>query len=353
MTQDAKHGEAGWGSLFRAAIIGAGTLKGKEVKDVLTERNFPATDVRLLDDEEQLGTLESVGDEPTFLQSVSLEHLERVDFAFFACDEAATLASWQMAQSAGSEIIDLSFALEGEKGVMLRAPWLEAEFGIVPPVELKTAPVVVAHPATVVLGLLMARANSVRKVKQMMATVMEPASEHGKRGMDELHDQTVNLLSFQQMPTIVFGSQIAFNIVPEYGEGSKPTLADVEKRILNHYQRIVGDRLPVPSLMLLQAPVFHAHTFSIYIELESAVSLEELEAALGGEHVEIAHTLEDNPSNVNVAGQEQVQVMVKRDAQRDNGFWLWVAADNLRITSTMAVECAEHMATTRPRGKVQ
>jgi aspartate-semialdehyde dehydrogenase len=190
-------------------------------------------------------------------------------------------------------------------------------------------------------------------VKHMLATVLEPASEHGKRGMDELHDQTVNLLSFQQMPMSVFGAQIAFNVVPEYGEESKPKLADVEKRILAHYKRIVGDRLPVPSVMLLQAPVFHAHTFSIYIELESAISLEEFEAALGGDHVEIAKTLEDNPSNVNVAGQEQIQVMVKLDLQRENGFWIWVAADNLRITATMAVECAEHMATTRPRGKVQ
>ena len=59
------------------------------------------------------------------------------------------------------------------------------------------------------------------------------------------------------------------------------SLEEVEKRILEHYKRIVGDRLPVPSLMLLQAPVFHAHTFSIYIELESAVSLEELGIGAG------------------------------------------------------------------------
>lgn len=353
MKQDAKSGDTPWGGLFRAAIVGAGTLKGKEVKDVLTDRSFPATDVRLLDDEETVGTLENVGDEPSFIQGVLPEHLERVDFTFFATDDSFTSATWHMAQNAGSEIIDLSFGLENEPGVRLRAPWIEQEFGIVHPVELKTTPVAVAHPASVVLALLTARVQKLRKLHRLMATVFEPASERGKRGMDELHDQTVNLLSFQQMPMAVFGTQVAFNMVPGFGEEAQPQLEEVEKRILEHYKRIVGDRLPVPSLMLLQAPVFHAHTFSIYIELESAVSLEELESALGGDHVEIAHTVEDNPSNVNVAGQDQVQVMVKRDLVHDNGFWLWVAADNLRIAATMAVECAEHMATTRPRGKVQ
>lgn len=353
MKQEGKSGESAWGGLFRVAIIGAGTLKGKEIKDVLTDRSFPATDIRLLDDEDTLGTLENVGDEPAFIQSVLPEHLERVDFTFFASEESFTAGSWHMVQNAGSEIIDLSFALEDEPGVTLRAPWIEQEFGIVPPVELKTAPVAVAHPASVAIALLAARAQRSRKIRRMMVTVMEPASERGKRGMDELHDQTVNLLSFQQMPMNVYGTQIAFNVVPGYGEEARPMLVEVEQRILRHYARIAGGQLPVPSLMLLQAPVFHGHTFSIYIEFESAVSLEELEAALGGEHVEIAHTTEDNPSNVNVAGQDQLQVLVKPDTGHENGFWLWVAADNLRIAATMAVECAEHMATTRPRGKVQ
>ena len=353
MKQDPKNGDAAWSGLFRVAIVGAGTLKGKEIKDVLTDRNFPSTDVRLLDDEESLGTLENIGDEPAFIQSVLPEHLERVDFTFFASEESFTASSWKLAQSAGSEIIDLSYALEDEPGVRLRAPWIEQEFGIVNPVELRSTPVVVAHPAAVVIALLAARAQKSRPLRRLLVTAFEPASERGKRGMDELHDQTVNLLSFQQLPTNVYGTQVAFNIVPSFGQETVPALSEIESRILGHYERISGGRLPVPSLILLQAPVFHAHAFSIYIEFENPVSLEEFEAALVGDHVEIAHTLADNPSNVNVAGQEQLQVMVKADPAQENGFWLWVTADNLRISATMAVECAERMAPTRPRGKVQ
>ena len=90
-----------WGGMFRVAIIGAATLKGREVKDVLTDRNFPAQDIRLLDDDESLGQLEAVGEEPNFIQSVLPEHLENVDFTFFACDEHFTRTTWPMARQVG------------------------------------------------------------------------------------------------------------------------------------------------------------------------------------------------------------------------------------------------------------
>ena len=100
--------EAGsWGGLFRIAIIGAATLKGRELKDVLNQRNFPSHDIRLLDDDESLGQLEAIGDEPTFIQSVLPEHMENVDFTFFASDDKFTLNTWNLAKKAGSDIIDL------------------------------------------------------------------------------------------------------------------------------------------------------------------------------------------------------------------------------------------------------
>ena len=171
--------------------------------------------------------------------------------------------------------------------------------------------------------------------------------------MDELHEQTVNLLSFQQLPKAVFDAQVAFNLIDRYGEKSLPSLNSVESRIQRHFHRLVGDRLAVPSLMLLQAPIFHGHAFSLYIELEQAAQTEELTAALSGEHVDVLQGADESPSNVNAAGQEQIQVFVRRDSQQPNGFWLWAASDNLRIAALTAVECAESMIAARPRGTVQ
>src|ERR1700759_5597702 len=132
-----------WGGLFRVAIIGAATLKGRELKEGLSDRNFPATDIRLLDDEESLGQLQAVGEEPTFIQSVLPEHLEDVDFTFFASDEGFTRNTWQMARKAGSDIVDLSYALEDRPDAQLRAPWVERELGATRKVDFVEAPVVI------------------------------------------------------------------------------------------------------------------------------------------------------------------------------------------------------------------
>jgi aspartate-semialdehyde dehydrogenase len=339
--------------LYRLAIVGAGTLKGKEIAEVLTDRNFPSADIKLLDDNESLGQLESVGDEVSFIQSVRSEQFDKVDFTFFASDQECTRQNWKKAQKAGSSIVDLSYALEDEPGAEVKSPWIQRQLGQALTPELQPAPAVVAHPAAVVLALLLLRVQKAGAVKRAVATVFEPASEHGQKGMDELHEQTVNLLSFQQLPKKVFDTQVAFNMVARYGAQSVPALTTVERRVLKHYQRIVGKDAPLPSLLVLQAPIFHGHAFTLHLEMESVAEIESISKALTGEHVTITGLAEESPSNVNAAGQGDVLVSIQPDPNLLTGLWLWAAADNLRIAAATAVECAENMAASRPKGKIQ
>ena len=341
------------GELYRLAIVGAGTLKGKDLAEVLTDRNFPSSDIKLLDDNESLGQLEAVGDEVSFIQSVRTEQFDRVDFTFFACDQECTRQNWQKAQKAGSSIIDLSYALEDDPGADVKSPWIQRQRGQTLTPELQPGPAVVAHPAAVVLALLLLRLQKAGTVKRVVATVFEPASEHGQKGMDELHEQTVNLLSFQQLPKKIFDTQVAFNMVARYGEQSVPTLATLERRVLKHYKRIAGDDAPLPSLLLLQAPIFHGHAFTVHVEMEKAVEIEGVAKALAGEHVTLTGSAEESPSNVNAAGQGDVLVSIQPDPSLANGLWLWASSDNLRVAAATAVECAESMAASRPKGKIQ
>ena len=327
-------------ALYRIAIVGAGTLKGKEIAELLPESSFPADTPRLLDEDDSLGRLESVGDEVTFVQKASGGNFEGIDFAFFASRPDFTSKSWDMASRAGASVVDLSYALEGVPGTRVRSPWLEREFGIAPAPELEPGPVVVAHPAAVVLALLLVRIQKAGKIRSAVATIFEPASEHGRAGMDELHEQTVNLLSFQEMPKGVFDVQVAFNLIARYGEQSQPTLEAGERRIVAHFKAIAGEHAPVPSIMLVQAPIFHGHVFSMYVELERPRSIGDLSQAIEGEHVALTR-LDDTPSNVSAAGQEDVLAWVRPDAQRENGFWIWAAADNLRLNALNAIECAQ------------
>ena len=144
-------------NLYRVAIVGAASLKGKEVAEILKDRNFPAIDVRLLDDDESLGRLEAIGDEMNFIQRVRTEQFEHVDFTFFASDPGCTLANWKTARQLGNTIVDLSFALEDEPSASIRAPWVQRESGRPLLPELQPGPVVVAHPAAIALAMLILR----------------------------------------------------------------------------------------------------------------------------------------------------------------------------------------------------
>lgn len=342
------------GQLYRAAIVGAATLKGKEVAEMLNERNFPAVDVCLLDDDESIGQLEATGDEINFIQSLRAEQFTSVDFTFFAADAACTRQNWKRVRDAGSAIIDLSGALEEEPGVTVRSLWVERERGQMWQPDLQPAPCAVAHPTAVVLALLLLRARKAGTIRSAVATVFEPASEQGQKGMDELHQQTVNLLSFQSLPKDVFDTQVAFNLVARYGQNSQLSLDSLEARVRRHYQKIAGADAPQPALMALQPPVFHGHALGIFLEMEQAVDQERLANALAGDHVVLAGAGEDSqPSNVNTAGQPNILVSLKAEPSRPNGIWLWAAADNLRVAAITAVECAESMIATRPVGKIQ
>jgi aspartate-semialdehyde dehydrogenase len=336
------------------AIVGAGTLKGKEVVEMLNERNFPAVDLRLLDDDESIGQLEATGDEINFIQSVRAEQFTNIDFTFFAADAGTTRQSWKRARDAGSAIVDLSGALEEEPGATVRSLWVERERGQVWQPELQPAPCVVAHPASIALALLLLRARKAGAIRNAIATVFEPASEQGQKGMDELHQQTVNLLSFQSLPKDVFDAQVAFNMVARFGSNSKVSLDSLEARVRRHYQKLAGPDAPQPALMALQPPVFHGHAISIFLEMEQPVDQEKLSQALSGDHVILAGSEDDSqPSNVNAAGQTNIMVALKPEPSRPHGTWLWAAADNLRVAAVTAVECAESMIATRPVGKIQ
>ena len=339
--------------LYRAAIVGAASLKGKEVAEMLNERNFPAADIRLLDDDESLGQLEAMGDEISFIQRVRAEQFENVDFTFFASDQESTRRSWKDARDAGSTIVDLSGVLEDQAGATVRSLWIERERGHVAPPQLQPGPCVTAHPAAVTLALLLLRAGKTGAIQRVVATVFEPASEHGQRGMDELHQQTVNMLSFQPLPKDVFDAQVAFNMVQRYGQKSHPALDSVEGKVLRHYRKIAGENAPHPSVLLLQAPIFHGHAMAVFLEMDHSVDVAELTRVLAGDHVAIPGPEEEAPSNVSSAGQANIQLAVKADPAQPNGLWLWAAADNLRISAITAVECAESMTAARPTGKIQ
>ena len=342
--------------MYRIAIAGASTLLGKELKDALSESPLAASNFVLLDEEQGQGQLDQVGDEITFVQAVEPGSFEKADFTFFCGSEEMTRLHWADALRGGSSVLDLTGALLGEPGVLVRGPWLGA-FGS-GNADLLTPAVVPAHPAALALGLILGRVQLAAPVRSAAVTLLVPASEFGRAAMDELHQQTVNLLSFQGLPRAVFDAQTAYNLLCGFGESAQTSLMRLEERIRRDYVALGGGRWPVLALQAISAPVFHGHTFSISVELDRPVEISRLEEALGGDHVDVVLEDTDSPSNLAATGQNDVLVRLRPVAEGRNPaqatrFLLWAASDNLRLYAQNAVECALELRRLRPQGAVQ
>ena len=345
---------------YRIAIVGAASIRGKQLNEALAESSFVTAEFVLMDDALALGQLETVGDEITFIQPIAADSFDRIDFTFFCGSPELTRLHWQAAQKAGSSIIDLSMGLEGEAGVLVCAPWVQEAMGEGAPANstpsLRTPAIVCAHPAALALALLVERLQRVGAIRQVSATVLEPASEYGRAALDELHQQTVTLLSFQTIPMALYDMQVAFNTVAGFGESAKVSLTESEANIRRHYALLSGGRLPQLSLQLIHAPVFHGHTFSIAVEYERAVSFAQVEATFAAPHIEVLLSDADAPSNLNSIGDQEVAVRFRFEEQgaaQSKRLWLWASADNLELAAANAVECAQELRKLRPQGKVQ
>jgi aspartate-semialdehyde dehydrogenase len=341
--------------VYKIAIAGASTLLGKELKEVISDSPLAAASLLLLDENQALGQLDQVGDEVTFVQAIEPDAFDHVDFTFFCGSEELTRKHWKQALRAGSSVLDLTGTLDQETGVLVRAPWIGSDDVSA---DLFTPAVVPAHPAALALALIVERLQQAIPIKAVAASLLLPASEFGRAAMDELHQQTVNLLSFQSLPRTTYDAQAAFNLLTGLGESAKASLSAVESRIRRHFGTLAGNRWPALALQTIAAPVFHGHTFSIALELERAVEMSALEESMSGDHLDLVLEDTDSPSNLAATGQNDVLVRLRiepgsRNRAESGRLWIWAASDNLRLYAQNAVECALDLRRLRPQGTVQ
>jgi len=331
---------------YNLALVGAATLKGKEVKSLLEERGFPVGRLALLDVEEAKGQLTEFAEEPMIIQPVSRDSFENMTFALFASSPSVTEAHWQMAEECGCEIIDLSYCLETHPRACLRAPLLGSlreETGGLPGTPSSESRLSVsAHPAAIAIAGILGQLSRRFTVARSVVTVFESVSERGKTGIEELSRQTINLLSFQKVPQDVFDSQVAFNLLSTYGGQCHPPLQEGQERIGRHVRELLGRRCLPPALRLLHAPIFYGHAFCCFVELAERVATEAIEEALDQKPFQVNRDPEDQPNVVGVAGSSEILLgAVERDPAWEAGYWIWGAMDNVRVSALNAVEIAE------------
>ena len=352
---------------MRVVIAGASTLLGKELNEELSDSALANAEIVLLDADAAAGQVTTSGDEATFIQRLDRAAFSGADFAFFTGTQAQTREFWLPAREAGAVVIDLTYALVDEPEVLVWSPWLQAgqgrgqtasgagQYRAARP-DLQTAAVVPAHPVATMLSLLAVRLTHAFGGPQVFAaTVLQPASEYGSAGMEELHQQTVSLLSFKELPQDLFDAQVAFNLLPSFGENAKRQLNEAAHAIRQQYALLSNGQLPELNLQLLQSPVFHGYTASLFVTLPELIPVKGLQDALDGGAIEVMPEDVPPPTNLSAASRREVLVQVMPESQQSEGsrFWLWLAADNLKLASANAIGCALAMKALRPQGKVQ
>ncbi len=324
-------------------LIGSESLLGREIRD-LVATSAPELDLRLIAaDEEEPGRLTRVGDEPALVEELADASLEGARAVFLAGSPESCRKALELADK-GTAFIDLTFTAEDRADARLRAPLVESE----QPEE--TADVhVIAHPAAIALALFLRRVQVNDPIRRAVIQVFAPASEHGRAGVEELQQQTVHLLSFQSLPQKVFDTQLGFNLLARYGEEAPRSLEESELRIERHLATLLalpgdGEGAPMPSLRLVQAPVFHGYSFSAWIEFESSPEIEVLEDSLATGSIEVRGPDFEPPTNVGQAGQSGIAVGgITPDRNHAEGCWFWLVADNLRLMAENAVAVARQI----------
>jgi len=319
------------------AIVGGGSLIGREVRDALAESRLPARTKLVGADPSETGALTEQDGEAVVMTALDEDNLRGARVAVLAGSAASSrLALDILARgSPRPPLIDLTHAFEDHPRARLRAP-------VVEPPGFQAAPEalhVIAHPAAIALAVFYSRLASAFPFRRSIAHVFEPASERGQPGLDELKDQTVSLLTFKRWPRAVFDEQIGFNLLSRYGSDAPEPLQKIETRIERDLASLLlHGGLPMPSLRLVQAPVFHGHSFSVWVEFADNPGAVALEKALPSANIDVRDSSLDAPTNVGCAGQSGLVVgAISIDSNDPRACWFWLVTDNFRILADNAV----------------
>lgn len=323
------------------ALVGGETLLGREVRDVLGETPLGQHMRLVAGADEESGTLTAIGDAAAFMAKLNPEDLVEATVIILAGSQESSKTALN-AQPSGL-IIDLTYSAEDDPEARIRAPQVEG-----PDYEPDhTGPQIVAHPAATAIAMVLRQLNAAYPIARAVVHIFEPASERGTAGIEELQQQTVNLLSFQTVPKKVFDTQLAYALLAQFGAEAPVPLSDIEDRIERHLasalERLEG--VPMPSLRLIQAPVFHGYSFSFWIEFEEGPAASDIEEAMSGAMGSDAFDLRtgdlEAPNNVGIAGQTGIAVgAIAPDRNSANAYWIWAAMDNLRLAAESAAMIA-------------
>ena len=328
---------------YKVVVAGATGNVGREMLNILAEREFPVDEIAALASRRSIGTEVSFGEETLTTKDLETFDFTGWDIALFAIGSDATKTYAPKAAKAGCVVIDNSSLYRYDPDVPLIVPEVNADAihgyskkNIIANPNCSTAQMVVA------LKPLHDRAT----IKRVVVSTYQSVSGAGKDGLDELWDQTKSIYNpTTDVPPEKFQKQIAFNVIPQIDVFMEDGSTKEEWKMVAETKKIVDPKIKV-SATCVRVPVFVGHSEAVNIEFEDFLDEDEARDILReAPGVMVIDKREDGGyvTPIECVGDYATFISrIRQDSTIENGINLWCVSDNLRKGAALnAVQIAE------------
>ncbi len=328
---------------YIVAVVGATGAVGNEMISILEARDFPVKELRLFASERSEGKTIDFHGKPVTVRTLGEDVFEGIDIALFSAGGDRSKHFAPIAAKAGCVVIDNSSAWRMDPEVPLVVPEVNAH-------DLKWHKGIIANPncSTIQMVLPLKPIHDAAKIKRVVVTTFQSVSGTGKKAMDELLQQTTDVLNFKEIKPEVYPHQIAFNCIPHIDTFLENGYTKEEVKMINETKKILGDDSIKVTATTVRVPVFRCHSESVNIETEKKISPNEVRAILSDTDGIIVYDVPEKniyPLAIDVTDKDGTYVgRIREDNTVENGLNMWIVADNLRKGAALnAVQIAEKL----------
>ena len=329
---------------YRVVVVGATGNVGREILNVLVERQFPFAEIAAVASSRSTGDIIDLGDSGEELKVQNIDHFDfnGWDIALFAAGSDVSRAHAPRAAAAGCTVIDNSSLYRMDPDVPLIVPEVNPEA-----IDGYRARNIIANPncSTAQMVVALKPLHDAARIKRVVVATYQSVSGAGKAGMDELFEQSRNIFVGDANSPVKFTKQIAFNVIPHIDSFLEDGSTKEEWKMVVETKKILGSSIKV-SATCVRVPVFVGHSEAINIEFEDEISAEQAQEILReAPGVMLVDKREDGGyvTPVECVGDYATFVSrVREDPTVDSGLSIWVVSDNLRKGAALnAVQIAE------------
>ena len=327
---------------YRVAVVGATGAVGREMMDILEDLEFPISDIYAVASRKSVGMDVAFGDRILKCQDLEQFDFSKVDIVLMSAGATVSKAWSEKIGKAGPIVIDNSSAWRMHPDVPLIVP--EVNPDAIWEARRKN---IIANPNCSIAQLVVALKplHDATPIKRVVVSTYQSVSGAGKKGMDELWEQTKGVFVLGPSEPETFTKQIAFNLIPHIGPFGADGYTGEEQKMIEELHKILDPSIAITTTCV-RVPVFVGHSESVNIEFDGPLEPDEARAILReAEGVQVIDKHEDGGyiTPKEAAGEFAVYVSrIRRDPTVEHGLNLWVVSDNLRKGAALnAVQIAQ------------